>query len=70
MTAQAIGQVTLSGSYVVVIVCSRLPAIGPEYEEAARDLAPRRCRLSRRPVTPAHSGYPGQRADRVRALHR
>lgn len=36
--AQAIGQVTFSVSYVVVIVRSRLAAIGPEYEEAARDL--------------------------------
>lgn len=36
--AQAIGQVTFSISYVVVIVRSRLAAIGPEYEEAARDL--------------------------------
>ena len=37
-TAQVIGQVTFSVSYVVVIVRSRLAAIGPEYEEAARDL--------------------------------
>lgn len=37
-TAQVIGQVTFSISYVVVIVRSRLAAIGPEYEEAARDL--------------------------------
>jgi len=36
--AQVIGQVTFSISYVVVIVRSRLAAIGPEYEEAARDL--------------------------------
>jgi spermidine/putrescine transport system permease protein len=36
--AQVIGQVTFSVSYVVVIVRSRLAAIGPEYEEAARDL--------------------------------
>ena len=33
--AQVIGQVTFSVSYVVVIVRSRLAAIGPEYEEAA-----------------------------------
>ena len=37
-TAQVIGQVTFSISYVVVIVRSRLTQIGPEYEEAARDL--------------------------------
>ncbi len=36
--AQVIGQVTFSLSYVVVIVRSRLTSIGPEYEEAARDL--------------------------------
>ena len=33
-----IGQVTFSVSYVVVIVRSRLAAIGPDYEQAARDL--------------------------------
>ena len=37
-TAQIIGQVTFSVSYVVVIVRSRLASIGKEYEEAARDL--------------------------------
>src|SRR5438270_6780773 len=37
-TAQAVGQVTFSLSYVVVIVRSRLASIGREYEEAARDL--------------------------------
>jgi spermidine/putrescine transport system permease protein len=36
--APVIGQVTFSLSYVVVIVRSRLASIGPEYEEAARDL--------------------------------
>jgi len=36
--AQVIGQVTFSVAYVVVIVRSRLASIGPEYEEAARDL--------------------------------
>jgi spermidine/putrescine transport system permease protein len=36
--AQVIGQVTFSLSYVVVIVRSRLASIGPQYEEAARDL--------------------------------
>lgn len=36
--AQVAGQVTFSLSYVVVIIRSRLASIGPEYEEAARDL--------------------------------
>ena len=38
--AQVIGQVTFSLSYVVVIIRSRLASIGPQYEEAARDLGP------------------------------
>jgi spermidine/putrescine transport system permease protein len=47
-TAQAIGQVTFTLSYVVVIVRGRLVSIGPEYEEAAADLgAPPRDQLSR-----------------------
>ena len=33
-----LGQVTFSISYVVIIVRGRLLSIGPEYEEAARDL--------------------------------
>jgi spermidine/putrescine transport system permease protein len=37
-TAQVLGQVTFSVSYVVLVVRSRLLSIGPEYEEAARDL--------------------------------
>ncbi len=37
-TAQVLGQVTFSISYVVLIVRSRLLSIGREYEEAARDL--------------------------------
>jgi spermidine/putrescine transport system permease protein len=37
-TAQVIGHVTFSVSYVVVIVRARLQSIGPEYEAAARDL--------------------------------
>ncbi|MGH3054391.1 MAG: ABC transporter permease [Gaiellaceae bacterium] len=36
--AQVFGQVTFSISYVVIIVRGRLLSIGPEYEEAARDL--------------------------------
>ena len=47
-TAQAIGQVTFTLSYVVVIVRGRLVSIGPEYEEAAADLgAPPRDQLRR-----------------------
>jgi spermidine/putrescine transport system permease protein len=37
-TAQTIGQVTFTISYVVVIVRGRLVSIGREYEEAAADL--------------------------------
>jgi spermidine/putrescine transport system permease protein len=37
-TAQLLGHVTFSVSYVVVIVRSRLASIGDEYEAAARDL--------------------------------
>ena len=37
-TAQVLGQVTFSISYVVLVVRSRLLSVGPEYEEAARDL--------------------------------
>jgi spermidine/putrescine transport system permease protein len=37
-TAQVLGQVTFSISYVVLIVRSRLLSIGKEFEEAARDL--------------------------------
>jgi spermidine/putrescine transport system permease protein len=36
--AQAIGHVTFSLAFVLVVVRARLIAIGPEYEEAARDL--------------------------------
>jgi len=47
-TAQAIGQVTFTLSYVVVIVRGRLVSIGPEFEEAAADLgAPPRDQLRR-----------------------
>jgi spermidine/putrescine transport system permease protein len=37
-TAQVLGHVTFSVSYVVVIVRARLESIGSEYEAAARDL--------------------------------
>jgi spermidine/putrescine transport system permease protein len=47
-SAQAIGQVTFTLSYVVVIVRGRLASIGPEYEEAAADLgAPPRDQVRR-----------------------
>ena len=36
--AQAIGHITFSLVFVVIIVRGRLHSIGPEYEEAARDL--------------------------------
>ena len=46
--AQAIGQVTFTLSYVVVIVRGRLASIGREYEEAAADLgAPPHHQLTR-----------------------
>ena len=46
--AQAIGQITITISYVVVMVRGRLASIGPEYEEAAADLgAPPRDQLRR-----------------------
>ena len=66
--AQAIGQITFTISYVVVMVRGRLTSIGPEYEEAAADLGapPRdqlrgcccRCwrrRSSRAPRSPSRS---------------
>ena len=37
-TAQVLGQVTFSISYVVIVVRGRLLSVGREYEEAARDL--------------------------------
>ncbi len=36
--AQAIGHITFSLAFVLIIVRARLLSIGPEYEEAARDL--------------------------------
>ena len=46
--AQAIGQITFTISYVVVMVRGRLASIGPEFEEAAADLgAPPRDQLRR-----------------------
>jgi spermidine/putrescine transport system permease protein len=56
-TAQAIGHITFSVSFVLIIVRARLVSIGPEYEEAARDLgaSPRQAiRLALLPMlTPA-----------------
>src|SRR5262249_40501369 len=75
-SAQAIGQVTFTLSYVVVIVRGRLVSIGREYEEAAADLrAParahacacvdRRCRaraLTRARRAPQHHPAPRSHA--------
>ena len=64
-TAQAIGQVTFTLSYVVVIVRGRLVSIGPEYEEAAADLgAPPRDQLLPRAAAAARPGDRGQRRGR------
>ncbi len=61
-TTQAIGQITFTISYVVVMVRGRLVSIGPEYEEAAADLGRAAastcssaccCRCSRRRSWPA-----------------
>ena len=52
-TAQAIGQVAFTLSWVVLIVRARLPTIGPDVEEAAADLG-----------APPHRGRPARaRAD-------
>ena len=70
-TAQAIGQITFSLSYVVVMVRGRLVSIGPEYEEAAADLgAPPRdvlCRVLLPLLSPA---ILASAAGRLRALDR
>jgi spermidine/putrescine transport system permease protein len=50
--AQVLGHVTLSVSYVVVIVRSRLASIGEEYETAARDLGAGRVTALRLVVFP------------------
>ena len=46
-TTQLLGHITFSISYVVVIVRGRLAAIGPQYEEAARDLGANRLQALR-----------------------
>ena len=51
-TAQAIGQITFSLSYVVVMVRGRLVSIGPEYEEAAADLGAPPTQVLRRVLLP------------------
>ena len=58
-TAQVLGHVTFSISYVVIVTCGRLFAIGREYEEAAMDLgaspaagAPARAAAAARPGDP------------------
>ena len=70
-TAQAIGQITFTLSYVVVMVRGRLVSIGPEYEEAAADLgAPPHDVLCRVLLPLLAPGHPGQRRGRLRALDR
>jgi len=51
-TAQLIGHVTFSISYVVVIVRARLVSIGSEYETAARDLGATRLQAIRTVLIP------------------
>ena len=70
-TAQAIGQVTFTLSYVVVIVRGRLVSIGPEYEEAAADLgAPPHDQLLRVLLPLLAPGDHRQRGSRVCAVAR
>lgn len=51
-TTQMLGHITFSISYVVVIVRGRLAAIGPQYEEAARDLGANRLQAMRLVLLP------------------
>jgi spermidine/putrescine transport system permease protein len=51
-TAQVLGHVTFSISYVVIVVRGRLLSIGPEYEEAARDLGASRLQALRLVLLP------------------
>ncbi len=51
-TTQLLGHITFSISYVVVIVRGRLAAIGPQYEEAARDLGANRLQALRLVLLP------------------
>jgi spermidine/putrescine transport system permease protein len=50
--AQAVGHITFSLVFVLVIVRGRLLAIGPEYEEAARDLGASALQAVRRALLP------------------
>ena len=50
--AQLIGHVTISLSYVVIVVRSRLLTIGPDLEQAARDLGARPLQALRLVVLP------------------
>ena len=51
-TTQLLGHITFSISYVVVIIRGRLSAIGPQYEEAARDLGANRFQAMRLVLLP------------------
>jgi len=51
-TAQVLGHVTFSISYVVIVVRARLLSIGPEYEEAAHDLGASRMQSLRLVLLP------------------
>ncbi len=51
-TTQLLGHITFSISFVVVIVRGRLAAIGPQYEEAARDLGANRFQAMRLVLLP------------------
>ena len=65
--AQILGHVTFTLSFVVVIVRGRLVAIGPVYEEAARDLGANARQALRLVILPAAvAGDLRQRRDRVR----
>ena len=50
--AQAIGHITFSLVFVIIIVRARLLAIGPQYEEAARDLGASRIQAVRLALLP------------------
>jgi spermidine/putrescine transport system permease protein len=51
-TTQLLGHITFSISFVVVIVRGRLSSIGPQYEEAARDLGANRLQAMRLVLLP------------------
>lgn len=52
MTTQLLGHVTFTLSFVVVIIRGRLGAIGPQFEEAARDLGATRWQAIRLVLLP------------------